>query len=168
MSSQVSTSGTTSSSSAKIHKLQKINGKHIRRSANVNTQLVVEKDTTFLVKSSTPFVSGLKRINKMLDKFNKTVTRHTNKYQGGEFKKVKYITVKGMGKSIENTLGIANRLQNDYHYKVDVLTGTVEVVDEFVPFEGEASQSKDGIEDPTFQKRKVSTIELRVWLKRES
>lgn len=142
----------------KPQKLQRINGKHIKHSSNVNIKLIVEQETTFLVKSSTPFVSALKRINKMLNKFNKTITK-TNKYQAGEYKKVKYITVKGMGKSIENTLSIANRLQNNYHYKVDVLTGSVEVLDEFVP-------ETDSF-DSTFQKRKVSTVELRVWLKRE-
>lgn len=157
-----------SNSYIRPHKLQRINGKHVRHSANINSQLVIEKETTFFVKSSTPFVSGLKRINKMLNKFNKTITRHTNKYQGGEYKKVKYITVKGMGKSIENTLGIANKLQNDLHYKVDILTGTVEVLDEFEPFEEQDHHKhKNSIDDITFQKRKVSTIELRIWLKRE-
>lgn len=152
-------------------KLQRIEGKLIKHSANTNIRLVVEQETTFLMKSSTPFVSALKKINKIMDKFNKTLTKDTNKYQRGEYKKLKYITVKGMGKSIENTLGIANRLQNDYHYKVDILTGTVEVLDEFAKSEeslttGETN-SKGGDPLITFQKRKVSTIELRVWLKRE-
>lgn len=138
-----------------------IDGKHIKHSANINLQKNVEKETTFLVKSSTPFVSALKKINKMLDKFNKTVNKSTNKYQGGEFKKVKYIVVKGMGKSIESTLGLAGIFQDQHDYKVDILTGSVEVLDEFVPEENKT------LDDIIYKKRMVSSIELRIWLKRE-
>lgn len=98
----------------------------------------------------------------MLDKFNKSITSN-RKFQGGEYKKVKYITVKGMGKTIETTLGLANKFQNEFNYKVDVLTGTVEVLDEFIPHESNDIES----DEPIFQKRNVSYIELRIWLKRE-
>ncbi|EGV65471.1 ribonuclease P subunit p20 family protein [Yamadazyma tenuis] len=148
-------------------KIKRINGKHIKHRANIHISSVVERETTFLVKSSTPFVSALKRIHKMLDKFNKTITTNTRKYQGGDYKNVKFITVKGMGKTIETTLGIANKLQNEANYRVDVLTGSVEVLDEFAPPDSSDGPPKGAIQETVFQKRMVSYVELHVWLKRE-
>lgn len=140
-----------------------INGKHIRHSANNSIKPSVEVETTYLVKSSTPFISGVKKINKILDKFNKTINRTNRKYQGGEYKKVNYITVKGMGKAIPKTLSIACKFQDEMDFKVDILTGSTEVLDEFEPDES----IEGSIEDTVYKKRKVSYIELRIWLKRE-
>lgn len=90
----------------------------------------------------------------MLDKFDKAVSS-SSKYQQGDYKSVKHVVVKGMGKTIEKTLGLGNSLIKD-GYKVDVRTGSVEVVDEFE------------VEDDTlFQKRMVSYVELQIWVKRE-
>lgn len=90
----------------------------------------------------------------MLGKFDKS-TSSLAKYQQGDFKRVRHIVVKGMGKTIEKTLGLGNNLIKD-GYKVDVRTGSVEVVDEF-----------EVEDDNLFKKRMVSYVELQIWIKRE-
>ncbi|KAI5955308.1 hypothetical protein KGF54_001869 [Candida jiufengensis] len=128
----------------------------------------------------------------MLSKFEKSKnlnnlnsSNYNKKYQNENYKKVKYITVKGMGKTIEKTLKIAMNYQNDQNYKVDILTGSVQVLDEFEKSHTSQIDSiedavdntictKDSIEENHFdgpereyQKRMVSYVEARVWLKRE-
>lgn len=145
---------------------KRINGKHIKHSPNTVPLLKIEHETTFLVKSSTPYISALKRIQKILAKFDKSVLPN-KKYQNVEYKKVKYITVKGMGKAIENTLSIALKFQDELNYKVDILTGSVEVLDEFQIGTNGDDSDNDYNDETLFKKRMVSYIETRIWLKRE-
>lgn len=135
------------------------NVQHIKHSPATSNLTKTELETTFLVKSSTPYVAALKRINKILDKFNK-VPGANPKYQRGLYKNVKYITVKGMGKAMEKTLSLALAYQA-LKYKVDILTGTVEVLDEFQP-QGLDSEDEGAAE---FRRRATSYVELRIWLK---
>ena len=145
---------------------KRINGRHIKHSPNTQPLLKIENETTFLVKSSTPYISALKRIQKLLAKFDKSVLPN-KKYQNLEYKKVKYITVKGMGKAIENTLSIALKFQDELNYRVDVLTGSVEVLDEFQTQTNDDDSDNDYNDDNVFKKRMVSYIETRIWLKRD-
>lgn len=144
---------------------KRIAGKHIKHSPNTQIRLKIENETTFLVKSTTPYISALKRIQKILAKFDKSVLPN-KKYQNMEYKKVNYITVKGMGKAIENTLSIALKFQDELNYKVDILTGSVDVLDEFNVNAGDDSDN-DYNDDTIFKKRMVSYVESRIWLKRE-
>lgn len=66
---------------------------------------------------------------------------------------VKYFTVKGMGKTMATVVLLAQEF-NDR--RIDVLTGSEEVVDEVV---------RDAEEDDEneYTKRMVSYIELRIW-----
>lgn len=144
---------------------KRIAGKHTKHSPNTQIRLKIENETTFLVKSTTPYISALKRIQKILAKFDKSVLPN-KKYQNMEYKKVNYITVKGMGKAIENTLSIALKFQDELNYKVDILTGSVDVLDEFNVNAGDDSDN-DYNDDTIFKKRMVSYVESRIWLKRE-
>ncbi|ODV67248.1 hypothetical protein HYPBUDRAFT_6531 [Hyphopichia burtonii NRRL Y-1933] len=144
--------------------LKKENVTHIKHSPNNELQSKINQETTFLVKSSTPYISAIKRIKKILEKFDKT-TLPNKKYQRGDYKKVKYILVKGMGKAIEKTLSIGLNYKEDLKYKVDIITGTVEVYDEFQPKID--SEDEDEAES-SIEKRRVSYVEIRIWLKRDA
>lgn len=104
-------------------------------------QTKVGYDLLFLVKLSTPYISAVKKINAKLKLIDRK--RRTN------YQLVKYFTVKGMGKAMAK---VALLLQEFPTRKVDVLTGTVEVIDQV---------SQPG-EDDTYNKRRVSYIELRI------
>lgn len=156
----------TGTSKEKRTNPKRINGRHIKHSPNTVPLLKIENETTFLVKSSTPYISALKRIQKILAKFDKSVLPN-KKYQNVDYKKVKYITVKGMGKAIENTLSIALKFQDELNYKVDILTGSIEVLDEFLIGPNGDDSDNEYNDENIFKKRMVSYIETRIWLKRE-
>ncbi|CCE72572.1 Piso0_000156 [Millerozyma farinosa CBS 7064] len=144
---------------------QRIKGKHIKHNPNTEQLSKVSNETTFLVKSSTPFVSALKKIQKILDKFDKSISR-SKKYQGGEYKKIKYITVKGMGKCIDKTISLGLHFQEEKQHKVDILTGSIQVLDEFI-LENSEEESDDNAEyssNQIYKKRNVSYVEIRIWL----
>ena len=155
---------------------KRIQGKHIKHSANLKPLTETQASSTFLIKSRTPYISSLKRITKTLDKFNKTKS-NVKKYQNEQFKNVKYITVKGMNKTIEKVLSLALHFQ-DKNYKVDILTGSVEVLDEFILPDATTNDNSDGGDEDDdsdaddedneriYKKRMVSSIEARIWIKR--
>lgn len=129
----------------------------IKHSPNTQIVGVVQRETTFLVKLRTPFVSAIKQITKILQKFDKLRLNH-RKYNNGEYKRVRYITVKGAGRAIEKAIAVGAKFA-EMDYKVDYLTGSVEVLDEF--------KGDDSDDDSEFAKRMVSYIEARIWLKRD-
>ncbi|CAK7911282.1 ribonucleases P/MRP protein subunit Pop7p [[Candida] anglica] len=149
---------------------KRVNGTLIKHSTNTQPQSQIERETIFLVKSSTPFVSALKRITKILNKFNK-LSRTNKRFQNGDYKKVKYITIKGMGRAMEKTLSLGLKFQEELQYKTEILTKSIEVLDEYKMNKDEngnsESESDDEDKETLFQKRMVSCIEVRVWIKRE-
>ena len=166
--------------------VKRINGKHIKHSPQTKPLTETQFNSTFHVKSSTPFISAVKRINKQLAKFTK-LQGTQRKFQNDQYKRVKYITVKGMGKTIEKTLKLAMHFQQ-LGYKVDIITGSVQVLDEFekkvlapagidnedlrMGIEGEEEDDDDERNSLTdyeteYKKRMVSSVEARVWLQRE-
>lgn len=114
-----------------------------RPSRKASTQ--VEYDLTFLVKLTTPYVSAVKQIHAKLKRIHRK--RATN------YQLVKFFTVKGMGKAMAT---VALLLQEFGDRKVEVFTGTNEVVDTVV--------AEDEGADDEYKLRKVSFIELRIWL----
>ncbi|CAH2355222.1 ribonucleases P/MRP protein subunit Pop7p [[Candida] railenensis] len=157
--------------------MAKIVGKHIKHSANTEIVSKIERETTFLVKSSTPFISALKRIIKILDKFDKA-SKSNRRFKSGAYNNVKYVKIKGMGRAIEKTLSLGLKFQNELMYKTDVLTGSVEVVDEFKVGGAEIEENKerkdeeedeldDEDKESVFKKRMASFVEIRVWIKRD-
>lgn len=139
---------------------------HIKRSPAQGLLSKTQLDTLVLVKTSTPYQSALKRIDRILDKFDKQTgpVLHRSKYQNGEYKKVKYIVIKGMGKCIQKTISIALHYQTK-GYVVDIYTGTVEVVD--TVGNGEVIETREGPQEQTTnQVRAVGYVEAKIWLKK--
>lgn len=146
-----------------------LNTNHIKHSPNIQLKTKIENETTFLVKSSTPFISAIKSINRKLEKFDKNALP-SKRYQRGDYKKVKYLTIKGMGKSIEKTLSLGLTYQDKLHYKIDISTKTVEVLDEIKPKASEliVDDSDDDDNVPSeYKTRRTSSVEIKIWLKRE-
>ncbi|KAM3162981.1 Ribonuclease P [Lachancea thermotolerans] len=112
--------------------------------------------TTFYLKTQTPYVSALKRINKLMSQLQ----RH-----GSE-----YVTVLGMGKASEKTLAVACYFQEEKGKKVEVLTQSVDVLDEIVksdPVTEDIDEQDDGTQDGDreveLQKRTISGVEVRIF-----
>jgi ribonuclease P/MRP protein subunit POP7 len=119
-----------------------------KHSANVLQRLSTEAQATFLVKSTTPYVYAIKKIDKIIGNFTS---------KKNLFKNVHYITVKGMGKAILKTANIGMKFQTDGTYRVDFLTGSVEVLDEIL--------GDDDEDESQYKKRMVSYLEVRIWIK---
>lgn len=128
----------------------------VKHSPNTTILPLVQRETTFLVKLTTPFISSIKQIKKILKKFDKSKLNH-KKYNNGEYKKVQFITVKGMGKAIEKTVSIGMHFQ-ELGYRVDVFTRSVEVLDEF----------KGSDDESEYEKRMVSCFEGRIYKERQA
>ncbi|CCH40624.1 Ribonuclease P protein subunit p20 [Wickerhamomyces ciferrii] len=132
----------------KLHKMidnptkqPRFEGKHIRHAPSKQFKYS-DLETSVHIKSSTPYISAIKRINKLLNKLPKSQP------------KFKEITVLGMGATIEKTLSIGVYFQKDQGLKVDILTKSVDVLDEF--------DDEDLDHDTIYKKRKVTAVELRI------
>lgn len=168
---------------------KRIQGKNIRHTKHSPVQKLqneTEFNLTILIKSLTPFISALKRIQKQLNKFSKSAATSTSskKYQNDQYKKLQYIKVRGMGKCLEKTLKLALKFQ-ELNYRVDIVTGSIEVIDEFEKLEneeetkmdvdvdvdvGKETMQEDDVfddEERIYCKRMVSTVEVRIWLNRD-
>lgn len=139
----------------------------IKHSPNTTIENKIERETTFLVKAKTPYISALKRIDKLLNKFDRSSVDH-KKYQRGEYKNIKYLRIKGMGAAIPKTTLLALHYKEKKLYRVDLFTGTVEVVDEIKRASEFETKDGDSDEELTFRTREASCVEVRIWLKREN
>lgn len=115
-----------------------------------------ELDTTVYVKSSTPFMSAVKRINKIITKFDEIPNKRGKPVRRGNIsKKVNYITVKGMGKCVEKVLNLGIHFKSE-NFSVDIYTKTIGVLDEIV------NEEDEGCTD--IKKRNVGAIEIRIYV----
>lgn len=136
----------------------------IKHSPNTAIATQIEKETTFLVKTQTPHIAAIKRIDRILGKFDVSNVDH-KKFQRGQYKKVKYIRVKGMGRAIDKATSIALHYLVKKAYKVDIYTGTVEVVDEVSGASEYKTKDGDSDDETSFRKKNVSYVEVKIWLK---
>ncbi|KAG7811005.1 hypothetical protein KL921_002633 [Ogataea angusta] len=114
--------------------------------------------TVVHIKSSTPFMSAVKRVRKNIDYYDHKYTKK-GKPIPNQNKSVSYVIVRGMGKAIGKVTNLALHFDHELGYKVDVFTKTIEVLDEL--------QSVN--DDNIYQRRKVSCMELHVhFRKRET
>ncbi|QBM85430.1 ribonuclease P/MRP protein subunit POP7 [Metschnikowia aff. pulcherrima] len=127
--------------------------------------LRTESETTFFIKSSTPFVAALKRIDRLLEKFDKLPTNY-KQYQQGEYKKVKHLTVKALGAAMEKVVSVGLHFREHSGYQVDFISGTVNVVDQ-VKTKGSHQSRDDSDDEIELRGRNVSYIEAKIWLKRK-
>lgn len=102
--------------------------------------------STLYLKSKTPYVSALKRINKFLTNINKTGST--------------YVTILGMGKAVEKALSLACHFQDQLQKKVDILTKSIDVMDELSHGDDDEDPSDA---DSELKKRTVSGIEIRIY-----
>lgn len=124
--------------------------KLIKKRPTVKTLSHKQIKTTIYIKTTTPYVSGLKRIKKFLSQ--------TSKHGA------KYVTVMGMGKALEKTLALGAYFGQEKGHKVDTLTRTVKVIDEFKDLECVETEDIEEEDEETFLKRRtLSGVELRIY-----
>ncbi|ODV97848.1 hypothetical protein PACTADRAFT_36315 [Pachysolen tannophilus NRRL Y-2460] len=104
----------------------------------------------YYIKSSTPFISSLKHIDKKLVKLESITNKQKSKQT--------YISIFGMGKTIEKVLNIGLHYQDEKHYRIETLTGSTVVLDEF-------ENLKDFENENILRKRELSGIEIRIYFK---
>lgn len=118
--------------------------------------LHTELDTTVYVKSSTPFMSAVKRINKIITKFDEIPNKRGRTIRRGNIsKKVNYVTIKGMGKCIEKVLSLGIHFQCE-NFQIETYTKSIGVLDEIVDEKDE--------DDNEMKKRNVGAIEIRIYI----
>lgn len=120
-------------------------GKLIKKHPTVKPISYKQVHSTIYLKSKTPYVSALKRINKFLTNVNKTGST--------------YVTVLGMGKAVEKALSLACHFQDHSQKRVEILTKSINVLDELF---------NENEEDPSdmeteLQKRTVSGVEIQIY-----
>ncbi|QEU61169.1 Pop7 [Kluyveromyces lactis] len=107
--------------------------------------------TTIYVKSSSPYISVVKRTNKFLSNLHR--------------RKSEYITLLGMGKAVFKTLSVAAHFNTMCDYKVDILTKTLDVLDEVFADDG---KDEDGNEvskedrETKLTRRTLSGVEVHI------
>lgn len=137
-------------------------GSLVRRLPTVKTLTHRQIHSTFYVKRRTPYVSAIKRIARLVSQ----LSRHG----------AKYVTVLGMGAAAEKTLAIGCHFQDSRGCRIEVLTKTVNVLDERTVPEGPGapttpfstgtisdaeSNSDDEITELT--ERTLSGVEVRIY-----
>lgn len=152
---------------------KKYKDKKIIKHAPLKIYNHIELDTTLYIKSNTPFVSAIKRIEKMINKFDEIPNKKGELIRRGNLsKKCKYITVKGMGKSINKVLNIGIHFKYEEKFNVDIFTKTIGVLDEFISDEKKTSDANndnvddtDGSDDDSIlRKRNVGAVEIRIYI----
>ncbi|GAV51891.1 hypothetical protein ZYGR_0AF03620 [Zygosaccharomyces rouxii] len=101
--------------------------------------------STIYLKSKTPYVSALKRINKFLTNVKRTGST--------------YVTVLGMGRAVEKALSLACHFQDHSQKRVEILTKSIDVMDELINQDDEDPSDAD----TELQKRTVSGVEIRIY-----
>lgn len=142
-------------------KIQKKVIKHAPLRPYVHTEL----DTTVYVKSKTPFVSAVKRIEKMISKFDMIPNKRGKFVRKGNISgSCNYIVVKGMGKSIGKAINIGLHFKFQENFCVDIFTKTVGVLDELVDQDDDGASEDSGRQDTVLQKRNVGAVEIRIYV----
>ena len=131
---------------------QKRSGKLVHKHSTLKQSTHNEIKTTIYVKSSTPFVSGLKRCKRFLASLEKR-KQHPSQ---------QCVTLLGMGKATEKTLALACYFQQEKGLRVEVRTKSIEVVDEVA--EDEDDETVDPRDRETLlKKREISGGEAKVY-----
>lgn len=132
-------------------KTPKRNGELRRKLPTLKTFSNDKIKTTIYVKCSSPYISIVKRTNHFLSQLEK--------------RKSRYITLLGMGKAICKTLSVASYFSSLNGYKVDILTTTLQVLDEFYTDDGKdedgnAISNED--REVKLSPRNLSGVEIRI------
>lgn len=103
-------------------------------------KLATASVTTIYLSSNTPFVSGMKRVKRNLEKMQR-------KRLG------RYVVVFGLGKAIQRALAVAMELKS-LGYRVKIYTRTMHALDEHIDEDAGTSE---------MVKRPVGAVELHVY-----
>lgn len=139
-----------------ISKLERLEGKTLIKHQAPKRYVYSNRkvSTSLNLKGSTPFVSALKRIDKMLE----NLIPGTNR-KGHEMSRpkndVEYVSVQGMGKCIPKLMDICSQFKGKGH-RVEMFTRTVQVLDEF-------RDIKDEDEEDILRKRQVGCLEVHIY-----
>lgn len=125
--------------------------KLIRKHPSIKVLSRKQLKTTIYVKSNTPYISALKRIKKFLRDLDKNGAS--------------YVVVLGMAKATEKVLSLGCHFEQQLGKKVDVLTKSVEVIDEVATEENDLEDDpvEDRDRETLLKKRPVSGVELRIY-----
>lgn len=118
-------------------------GKLVKKHPSVKALSPKQIHSTVYLKSRTPYVSALKRINKFLG----------NTHRSGS----SYVTVLATGKAVEKALSLGCHFGQHLQKRVEVLTKSVEVIDEVTEEDDESDA------ETQLKKRTISGIELRIY-----
>lgn len=140
----------------KIDKLPRLEGKRLvkhqvpRRQAYSNRKV----DTLLRMKSTTPFVSALKRIERMLANLEPMTNRkghQATRPPNG----VTHVTVEGMGRCISRLMDVCTQFEGKGH-RVELFTRSVEVLDEYQDVQDEAAED-------ILRKRRVGCLVAHIY-----
>lgn len=150
-------------------KLPKFENKKIIKHAALRPYKHNELDSTVYIQSKTPFMSAVKRIKKIIEKFDKIPNKKNELIPRGNVSpKIKFVTVKGMGKSISKVTNIGIHFKFEEKCKVEVITKTVSVLDEFVndPDSNTVNNSdgEDEDDENILRKRNIGAVEVRIFI----
>lgn len=128
----------------------KTNMKLVKKRPTIKTLSHKKIKTTIYIKTSTPYISGLKRIKKFLA----DVSKHG----------AKYVTIMGMGKALEKTLALAAYFNEEKGHKIQIMTKTIKVIDEVKEEDDEIDSNIDEEDEETIlKKRTLSGVEVRIY-----
>lgn len=125
--------------------------KLIKKHPTVKTLSRNQIKSHIYIKSTTPYVSALKRIKKFLEELNKS--------------SAKCVVILGMGKATEKTLSLGCHFEQQLGKKIDVFTRTVQVLDGITdedPEEVDNGAQEEDLEI-TLKKRTLSGVEVRIY-----
>ncbi|KAK5778696.1 ribonuclease P/MRP protein subunit POP7 PWA37_000028 [Arxiozyma heterogenica] len=129
--------------------------KLIRKRPTLKTLSHKKIKTTIYIKSTTPYISALKRIKKFLSELQK---------HGA-----KYVTLLGMGKAVEKTLALGSYFSQEKGQKVQVMTRTIKVIDELKDISetqesvNEEEETDENDEETFLKRRTLSGVEVRIF-----
>ncbi|CCF59247.1 hypothetical protein KAFR_0G02130 [Kazachstania africana CBS 2517] len=124
--------------------------KLVRKYPTVKESSHIEIKSTIYIKSKTPYISAIKRISKKL--------------QDPKPANIKYITIMGMGKAVEKTLSIACYFQTKKQRKVEIITTSVDVIDEIATEDNEESPVSTEDLETTLKKRTISGLRVKIYV----
>lgn len=113
--------------------------------------------TLIYIKSSTPFVSGIKRVNKFLKNLEKTK----------KDPKLQCITLLGMGKAAEKTMTLGCYFAEEKRKRIEIRTTSIDVIDEII-LQGQdgasiTPQLDERDKETELKKRSLSGVEIKIY-----
>ena len=125
--------------------------KLVRKHPTLKQSTHNEIKTTIYIKSTTPFVSAIKRCKKFLAALERRKQQPARQC----------VTLLGMGKAISQTLAVACYFQEEKGLRVEVRTKSIDVVDEVTEDDDEEIDPRD--KETTLKTRTTSGVEVKLF-----